>query len=142
MSLIKIVTSFITNSDRKFLLLKRSTKVKTMKGLWSGISGIIENNESPLQRAKIEIYEELNIAENDLKLLKQGPKIIIQGTNNRSNAKNNHSWEVSPFLFTTSNNPQIKLNWENSEFRWVTRNELSKYSTVPYLDKVLCCLLL
>ena len=34
-------------------------KVKSMKGLWAGISGIIEKNEEPLQRAKIEIFEEV-----------------------------------------------------------------------------------
>jgi len=37
----KIVTSFITNDD-KFLILKRSNQVKSMKSLWAGISGIIE----------------------------------------------------------------------------------------------------
>jgi len=39
----KIVTSFLTDND-KFLILKRSQKVKTMKGLWAGVSGIIEKN--------------------------------------------------------------------------------------------------
>ena len=53
----KIVTSFLTDDD-KFLILKRSQKVKTMKGLWAGVSGIIEKNEDPLERAKIEIFEE------------------------------------------------------------------------------------
>ena len=47
----KIVTTFLKNQN-KILILKRSQKVKTMKGLWSGISGIIENNETPLTRAK------------------------------------------------------------------------------------------
>ncbi len=51
----KIVTSFIKD-EQKILILKRSDKVKTMKGLWAGISGIIEKNETPLARAKIEIF--------------------------------------------------------------------------------------
>ena len=53
----KIVTTFLKNQN-KILILKRSQKVKTMKGLWSGISGIIENNEKPIKRAEIEIFEE------------------------------------------------------------------------------------
>ena len=65
----KIVTSFITNND-KFLLLKRSEKVKSMKGLWAGVSGIIERNETPLERAKIEIFEEVGIEESNINLLK------------------------------------------------------------------------
>jgi hypothetical protein len=35
----KIVTSFIQD-DGKLLILRRSDKVKTMKGLWAGISGL------------------------------------------------------------------------------------------------------
>ena len=53
-----IVTSIIKHQE-KILLLKRSDRVKTMKNVWSGVSGIIENDdESPLSRAKIEIFEE------------------------------------------------------------------------------------
>jgi len=41
----KIVTSFIKNKN-KLLILKRSDKVRSMKGLWSGVSGIIEKGET------------------------------------------------------------------------------------------------
>ena len=51
-----IVTSFLKNQD-KILILKRSQDVKSMKGLWSGVSGVIENQENPLKRAEIEIFE-------------------------------------------------------------------------------------
>jgi len=36
-----IVTSIIKHQE-KILLLKRSDKVKTMKNMWSGVSGVIE----------------------------------------------------------------------------------------------------
>ena len=58
-----IVTSFIKNND-KILILKRSNKVKSMKCLWAGVSGIIEKSDTtPLARAKIEIFEETGIDE-------------------------------------------------------------------------------
>ena len=38
------------------------------------ISGIIEKNEEPLQRAKIEIFEEVGIPEDEITLLKAGLK--------------------------------------------------------------------
>ena len=41
-----------------------------MKGLWAGISGIIEKNEAATQRAKIEIFEEVGITEDEITLLK------------------------------------------------------------------------
>ena len=130
----KIVTSFITNND-KFLLLKRSEKVKSMKGLWAGVSGIIEKNESPLERAKIEIFEEVGIEESEINLLKSADLIRIESPQYK-----NHEWEIFPFLFETTNT-EIKLNWENSEFKWINANELSNYETVPSLEKVLANLI-
>ena len=130
----KIVTSFIT-SNEKFLLLKRSEKVKSMKGLWAGVSGIIEKNEEPLQRAKIEIFEELGIKEDQIKLLKTAELMRVISPQYK-----NHEWEIFPFLFET-NNPEIKLNWENSEYKWISANELNNYKIVPNLEKVLVSLL-
>jgi len=130
----KIVTSFIT-SNEKFLLLKRSEKVKSMKGLWAGISGIIEKNEEPLQRAKIEIFEELGIKEDQIKLLKTAERMRVVSPQYK-----NHEWEIFPFLFE-ANNPEIKLNWENSEYKWISVDELNNYKTVPNLEKVLLSLL-
>ena len=130
----KIVTCFLKSGD-KILILKRSDKVKSMKSLWAGISGIIENNESPLERTKIEIFEELGIDASQIKLLKESVKMRIM-----SPQYENHEWEVYPFLFSVEN-PKIKLNWENSEYKWVKVEEISNYETVPSLDKVLSNLL-
>ena len=126
----KIVTTFLTNSD-KILLLKRSQKVKSMKNLWAGISGIIEGDEKPVKRAKIEVYEEVGINESNIKLIKEGDVILIE-----SPQYENHQWEVYPFLFSCDNR-EVKLNWENSESKWINVNELNDFTTVPSLDKVL-----
>ena len=123
-------TTFIKNSD-KILLLKRSQKVKSMKNLWAGISGIIEGDEKPLNRAKIEIYEEVGMEESNIKLIKEGDVILIE-----SPQYENHQWEVYPFLFSCHNR-DIKLNWENSDSKWISVNELNEFTTVPSLDKVL-----
>ncbi len=130
----KIVTSFIKNND-KFLILKRSKNVKTMKDLWAGISGIIEKNEIPLERAKIEIFEETGIREDQIKLLKAADEMRVGSPQYK-----NHEWEVFPFLFE-SKNPVVKLNWENSDSKWILANELKSYKTVPNLEKVLFNLL-
>jgi len=130
MRVTKIVTSFIQD-EQKLLILRRSNQVKTMKGLWAGISGIIEKNEPPLTRAKIEIYEETGISEDKIRLIKNAAKLRIY-----SPQYENHEWEIFPFLFEAKN-PDIKLNWENSEYTWITINELKNYNTVPSLEKVL-----
>ena len=129
-----IVTSFLKKND-KILILKRSNKVKTMKGLWSGISGIIENSEPPVDRAIIEIFEEVGIVKNDITLVKMSEELTIESPQYK-----NHQWVIHPFLFFTEKN-EIKLNWENSEFRWINQNELKQFETVPSLEKVLLSLL-
>ena len=130
-----IVTSFITN-EQKILILKRSNQVKTLKCLWAGISGIIEKGDkTPLSRAKIEIFEEVGIKEEELKLLKSIQRLRVVSPQYK-----NHEWGIFPFLFSTKN-MEIKLNWENSEFRWIKPTELVNYKTVPDLDKILSDLL-
>ena len=130
----KIVTSFIKDNE-KLLILKRSDKVQSMKGLWAGISGIIEKNEEPLKRAKIEILEEVGIIEDKITLVRSVEEMRIN-----SPQYENHEWEIFPFLFEAKN-PIIKLNWENSEFKWINKEELENYDTVPSLQKVLFNLL-
>ena len=130
----KIVTSFIQD-NKKILILKRSKKVKSMKGLWAGISGIIEKDEIPLERAKIEIFEEVGILENEIRLIKSTKEMRINSPQYK-----NHEWDIFPFLFE-SKKPNVKLNWENSEFRWIEIEELKNYETVPSLEKILFNLL-
>ena len=130
-----IVTSFIKNGD-KILILKRSDKVKSMKCLWAGVSGLIEKNDvTPLDRAKTEILEETGINEEEIELLKANKQIKIEATQYK-----NHEWNIFPFLFKTKN-LEIKLNWENSEFKWIKPNEIKNYETVPELEKILFSLL-
>jgi len=130
-----IVTSFIKD-DGKILILQRSDKVKSMKCLWAGVSGIIEENDTtPLARAKTEILEETGIDEEEIELLKANERIKIKAAQYK-----NHEWSIFPFLFKTKN-LEIKLNWENSEFKWIKPNEIKNYETVPELEKILFSLL-
>jgi len=106
-----------------------------MKGLWAGISGIIENDEAPLTRAKIEIFEEVGIKEKEISLLKSSDEMSVV-----SPQYDNHEWIIYPFLFEVKNRT-IQLNWENSDYRWINPEEISNFETVPSLDRVLLNLL-
>jgi len=107
-----------------------------MKCLWAGVSGIIEKNDTtPLARAKIEIFEETGINEKEIELLKSIEQIKIEAAQYK-----NHEWNIFPFLFKVEN-PEIKLNWENSEFEWINPSNIVNYKTVPSLDKILFNLL-
>ena len=107
-----------------------------MKNLWAGVSGIIEKDDtSPLSRAKIEIFEETGIKQEQINLLKKSQQMKIISAQYK-----NHEWNIFPFLFKVEN-PKIKLNWENSEFEWIKPSNVVNYKTVPNLDKILFNLL-
>ena len=129
-----IVTSFLI-CNNKILILKRSEKVRSMKGLWAGVSGIIENNEVPVDSAKIEIFEEVGINKEHITLIKSSNELTVESPQYK-----NHQWIIFPFLFQTEK-IDIKLNWENSEFRWIDAQQLKNFNTVPNLEKVLLSLL-
>src|SRR5574338_263750 len=130
----KIVTSFVS-SESKVLILKRSNKVKSMKGLWGAVSGIIEGNEEPLDRAKIEIHEEIGVKSDIIRLIKAGKDMMVS-----SPQYPDHQWHIFPFLFELQS-PRISLNWENSSYKWIAPEEIHQYKTVPSLDEVLFNLL-
>ena len=131
-----IVTAFVRDvRTDKVLLLKRSNRVRTMRGKWSGVSGIIEGNEKPLNRAKTEIFEEAGIARSKIRLIRSADGIRI-----KSPQYKNHEWVVSAFLFE-ADSPPVRLNWENSDYRWVKIAEMGRYETVPDLYRVMSCLI-
>ncbi|MFO7792859.1 MAG: DUF126 domain-containing protein [Candidatus Saliniplasma sp.] len=113
-----VVTSFIEKSG-KVLVVKRSDKVGSFQGRWSAVSGYLERKD-PLEQAIEEIREETKM---DVELVNNGDVIFARGDNN--------IWEVHPYLFETQDEPV--LNWENTEYRWVTKEELKKLKTVPKL---------
>jgi 8-oxo-dGTP diphosphatase len=127
----KIVTSFLKHGDR-ILILRRSDKVSTYKGRWGGVSGFIEGDEKPFERAVKEIEEETGLKGNDLELLKEGRTFSFRDKDGEFETK----WVVHPFLFRAKNR-EIRIDDEHFEFRWIKPEELPDYFTVPKLGKSL-----
>lgn len=124
-----IVTAFIEYRG-KILLLRRSQKVKTMKGKWAGVSGYIEKSEEPVTRAVIEIEEETGFTNENIKLLDEGKP--LEATDNMR--QNNITWVVHPFYFR-SNTDDVQLDWEHDAYKWINPSEIEKFDTVPRLKE-------
>ena len=124
-----IVTAFIEYRG-KILLLRRSQKVKTMKGKWAGVSGYIEKSEEPVRRAITEIKEETGFTDENIKFLEEG-KPLEAADNMRPN---NITWVVHPFYFR-SNTDDVQLDWEHDAYKWIHPSELEKFDTVPRLKE-------
>ena len=127
---VDVVTVFLEH-DGKILLLRRSQRVRTMKTMWAGISGYIEN-EDPLMRALKEIEEEAGLSNEKIKLLCIGrPLEAIESEKNPDIL-----WIVHPYLFRSNTN-LIKIDWEHDELRWIKAQEIQNYETVPKLKEAL-----
>ncbi len=124
----KVVTAFLQH-DGKILLVRRSQKVGTYQGRWSGISGYLEHE--PLQQALIEIQEEVGLNEQDVELLRRGESLEVL------DRERNIRWLVHPFLFKVKRPDAIELDWENVELRWILPTEIGSFPTVPALKETL-----
>ena len=122
----EVVTAFLTRKG-KILAVKRSKNVRTYRGCWAGISGYVE--EEPLQQAKTEIREETGLDDEDFQLVNRGKPLRVEDSQNKN------SWLVYPFCFKLLGDKQIKLNRENTAYRWIRPEEIKNLETVPDLDK-------
>ena len=122
----------------KLLILKRSTQVKTYKGLWGGVAGYIEENEKPYETALKEIREEVKLSENDVKFQKKGE--IVSFTDEYEGQR--YDWVIHPFVFQVEKKDKIQIDWEHSLYKWIAPSELSRYHTVPHLKEIVQNLLI
>lgn len=106
--------------------------VRTYKGLWGGVAGYVEENEEPYETALKEIREETGLGKKDVKLIKQIESVnftdFYEGVR--------YDWKIFPFLFKTENKSKIHIDWEHSEYRWITPTEIEKMDTVPHFREL------
>ena len=122
-----VVTSFLRHGGR-ILLLKRSPEVGSFQGHWAGVSGYLEGEEPPLERARVEIREETG--RQDATLEGTGEVVLARGR------EPGVIWAVHPFLFDISSE-EVTLDWEHDAYQWIAPEDLEQYQTVPKLRTVL-----
>jgi 8-oxo-dGTP pyrophosphatase MutT (NUDIX family) len=123
------VTCFVKHED-DILLLKRSDKVREGRGKWCAVTGYFDEIKPVYEKAIEEVEEEIGINKSCIvrievgkayKLRKAGGKLLV----------------IYPVLVELENKPEISLDWEHTEYRWIKPDELGKFDVVPELDRVL-----
>jgi 8-oxo-dGTP diphosphatase len=127
---VQTVTTFL-ESDGEILILLRSRHVRTFKGVWGAVSGMIDNGRNPDEQALVEIEEETGLTASDIQLSKKSEPQIID------DADRNLRKIVYPFLFHVLNRHKIRINWEHTEFKWIKPADLGDYTTMPELKETL-----
>lgn len=126
---VRVVTVFLMH-DGKVLILRRSTKVRTMQHKWAGISGYVEGDEDTLERVYREIREETGLTNDMVELVRTADPLEVP------DKERDTLWIVHPHLFRTSS-VDIKLDWEHDEYRWIEPRDIVNYDTVPMLKETL-----
>jgi 8-oxo-dGTP pyrophosphatase MutT (NUDIX family) len=122
------VCTIFLKYDKKILILKRSDKVRTFQGKWAGVSGYIESWETAEVTALKEIMEETGLGKGDINFIKKGEPVSV--------IDDDTHFIVHPFLFE-SKTPEIKLDWEHVDYKWIEPKDITKFETVPLLAEVL-----
>jgi len=117
----EVVTCFLRNRG-EILLLKRSAKVGTFRGSWGGVSGYLEGNEVPLERALQEIREE--VGELEARLVSSGRPVYARDKSDM--------FIVHPFLFDVKSR-KVRLGWEHVDYRWLPPSQIPESASVPKL---------
>ena len=115
--------------DGRVLLVRRSTRVGSYRGRWSGVSGYLE--DEPLRQAMTEIREETGLDESDVVLIRQAEPLEV------FDAEHEVYWRVHPFLFHVGCPEKVRLDWENVSLQWIAPEEIDEYHTVPGLKATL-----
>ena len=102
-----------------------------MQNRWAGISGYIENTNSPLKQALKEIREETGLGNKKIKLIRSSLPLEAVGIDSPDII-----WVVHPYLFHTYTT-KIKIDWEHNKYKWINPHEIKRYKCVPRLQDAL-----
>lgn len=124
---IPVVTSILRH-EGKVLVLKRSESAPSFKGKWSGLSGIIEEGEAPMEAAIREIGEEAGLAPDRIRFVKDARPLYVR--------RENIIWEVCPMLFEAFDE-HVSLNSENTDHKWVLPEQVQELNAVDKLPELI-----
>lgn len=110
----------------EILLVKRGHSLSDASGYWSLADGFIDQEKPITHVAQLELKEELGlIVERDV--------IKLASSYTLHNPKEKRKYIVFPCLVQLDAKPAINLDYENTEFAWVKREDISCYEILDDL---------
>jgi len=125
-----VLTCFVQFED-KILLLRRSDKVGTYKKMWNAVAGYIDEIVPLEKKIFEELREELGLTEEEIK------DIDIAQPYKFTDEKIDKTWIVIPCLARLRKLPEIVLDWEHTNYKWINPAQITDFAIVPELDRSL-----
>lgn len=130
-----VLTVFVMLHD-KLLLLKRSNQVSTYQGKWNTVAGYLDDIHQTLkEKIHEELLEETGITPTLIQDYAFGSWYQFTDTNAKK------TWIVYPAKVVLTKKPSIQLDWEHTDFQWISPKEITSFDTVPNLNKSLFAVL-
>jgi 8-oxo-dGTP pyrophosphatase MutT (NUDIX family) len=118
-----VVTVFV-KCGVEILLLKRGDKVSTYRGKWNTVAGYLDEPKPLSEKVLEELREEVGIGGDAVSSMRFGEPY------ESSDDAVGKTWLIHPVLVELSRKPEIKLDWEHTECRWIKPDELQKFDVV------------
>lgn len=117
---IKSSILILKNNKHQVLIVLRGSSESWMPNKWALPGGKIEEDETPKQAAIRECKEELGVTPSNLYFIKKidYPKYTMH-------------------LFGGKITENIKLNFEHTDYKFINKEDVKKYNTVPNLEELL-----
>ena len=124
------VINCVLKYKNKILVVERSKELNFYPGYWNGVSGFLDDQRSLNQKILDELREELGILKAKIKRIRLG-EIFDQ-----EEPKYRKTWIVHPVLVDVGTD-KIKLDWEATNYKWLTLQEVKKLKVIPGFGEVL-----
>ena len=124
------VVNCVLKYKNKILLVERSKELHFYPGYWNGISGFLDDGRSLKEKIEDELKEEVGMPKSKIKSIKRG-HIFDQ-----EEPRYKKTWIVHPVLVEV-NTDKVRLDWEATNYKWLTPNQAKKLKLLPGFDKVL-----
>jgi 8-oxo-dGTP pyrophosphatase MutT (NUDIX family) len=125
------VVNCIVWHEGRVLLLQRSEQVGEGKKTWSGVDGYIDRPILLEDIILAELREELGILDKDV------ARIAVADSYESDDQKAGVKWVVFPVLVQLTRLPEIKLDWEHTQYRWIKPSQIHDFNILPGQDRVL-----
>ena len=119
-----VVTGVVMRKG-KVLILKKHPNDYNYPNKWSFCSGFVKEFEAAQDTVLREVKEETGLK---AKIVKEGK--LFQ----KDDKKNCKSWVIKCFLCKV-NSEKVKLDHENTDFKWINHKDIRNYLIVPGLEK-------
>jgi 8-oxo-dGTP pyrophosphatase MutT (NUDIX family) len=113
--------------DDEILIVKRGYGLADAEGVWSTVNGFIDEPKPVSEQAQQELREELG-------LVVDTEQIAVRKSYTVQNPNAKRHYIVFSCLISLPIKPDIVLDRENTDYKWIKRAELEQYETLDDLS--------